>query len=106
LKQDVREVFLEAQSERESHLNPSGTPTGLPEAARDPEDAKVPLPLAARVLLVLILSVAVAVLANTAVFWRSPDLIKFGAFLAISLISAGARSRVPGMGEPLPLCYF
>ena len=47
-----------------------------------------------------------AVLAYTVAFWHSPDLIKFGAFLAVSLFSAGARVRVPMVSEPLPLSYF
>ena len=67
---------------------------------------RVPLTRGARVLLAAAVIVAAEVLTNAAVFWRSPDLIKFGAFLAISLISAGARVRIPGVGGPLPLSYL
>ena len=65
-----------------------------------------PLSLGAWLLLGLTLTIAIAVLANAAVFWHSPDLIKFGAFLAISIISAGARVRVPGVTGPLSLSFF
>ena len=62
--------------------------------------------MGARLFLALVVAVAAAVSANTAVYWHSPDLIKFGAFLAISLLSAGARVRVPGVTVPLPLSYL
>ena len=98
-------MSIEAQAKPEDHQTP---PKALPvhpqpevEAAEVPENAKIqgPLTWVARFWLGLTVTIAVAVLANAAVFWRSPDLIKFGAFLAISLISAGARVRVPGVTE-------
>jgi diguanylate cyclase (GGDEF)-like protein/putative nucleotidyltransferase with HDIG domain len=60
----------------------------------------------ARIFLGLAWAMGLAVLAETAIFWRSPDLIKFGAFLAVSLFSAGARIRVPGVSAPLSLSYL
>jgi len=65
-----------------------------------------PLPPRAGVLLGLALALAAAVLAQTAMAWSSPDLIKFGAFLSVALCSAGARIRVPGASTPVPLSYF
>src|SRR5271156_5385797 len=98
-KQSVPEVFINSAAALE-------VPGALPEACPDGSQelpAQLPLTRAARVFLVLILGIATAVLANTAAYWHSPDLIKFGAFLAISLVSAGARIRVPGVTAPLPL---
>ena len=65
-----------------------------------------PLTSGARLMLALVVTLAAGVLTNAAFFWNSPDLIKFGAFLAMSLISAGARVRVPGVTEPLALSYL
>ncbi len=60
----------------------------------------------ARFYLALVLAVGAAVLAQTALSWRSPDLIKFGAFLSVSLFSAGARVRVPGVSGAFSLSYL
>src|SRR5438105_1834922 len=76
-------------------------PQSLPEVP-----GERPITFGARTLLVLVVAVGAAVLANEIVFWHSPDLIKFGAFLAVSVLSAGARVRVPGVTVPLPLSYF
>ncbi len=86
---------------------PGAEATGLAENNLS-ENVKIrrPLTWGARLWLALTLTMAAAVLANAAIYWHSPDLIKFGAFLAISLISAGARVRVPGVTELLPLSYF
>ncbi|MCU1335876.1 MAG: diguanylate cyclase and metal dependent phosphohydrolase [Bryobacterales bacterium] len=70
-----------------------------------PSEAKA-LPRGARVLLAFVWAIGTAVLVQTAISWRSPDLIKFGAYLAVSLFSAGARVRVPGVSGPLPLSYL
>jgi len=107
----VPEVFTEPQAEPQGLQAPSGASEGLPEASEAPQplpEPKIqgPLTLGARIFLVLTVAVAVAVLTNAAVYWHSPDLIKFGAFLAISLVSAGARVRVPGVTVPLPLSYL
>jgi diguanylate cyclase (GGDEF)-like protein/putative nucleotidyltransferase with HDIG domain len=106
-------VSIETQAKPEDHPAPSRTPQVRPEAtelAKDilPENAKIqgPLTWGARLWLALTLTIAAAVLVNSAIYWHSPDLIKFGAFLSISLISAGARVRVPGVTELLPLSYF
>src|SRR6185436_8995047 len=96
--QDVPEVFIDVQAEPKALQN---FPEGVPEL-RLPQA----LPWGARRLLFLAVAAAAAVLANSAVFWHSPDLIKFGAFLSISLISAGARVRIPRVSEPLPLSYL
>ena len=89
-KQIVPEVFAASESEIQT---PEASPRG-------------PLTTGAWVFLALILSVGAAVLGQTALSWESPDLIKFGAFLSVSLFSAGARVRVPGASGPLPLSYF
>jgi putative nucleotidyltransferase with HDIG domain len=89
-KQIVPEVFTASQPEPE-----------VPEAA-----GKVPLTGGARLLLAIVLMAGTAVLVQTAVFWHSPDLIKFGAFLLVSLFSTGARVRVPLASRPLPLSYL
>lgn len=115
----VPDVFIEPQAKPEDHQSPPATPQArILAAAADPsennrsenenENDKVqgPLTLRARLFLALVVTLAVAVLANAAVFWHSPDLIKFGAFLSISLISAGARVRVPGVTGPLPVSYL
>ena len=68
--------------------------------------AAAPLTKGTRFLLALALILGAVVLADTAVFWHSPDLIKFGAFLAVSLFSGGARVRVPGVTGPLPFSYL
>jgi diguanylate cyclase (GGDEF)-like protein/putative nucleotidyltransferase with HDIG domain len=80
----------------------------LAKPAEPGENALVPaiLTTGARVLVAMVVIAAVAVLTNAAIFWHSPDLIKFGAFLSISLISAGARVLVPGVSGPLPLSYL
>ena len=62
--------------------------------------------MGAWLLLALSCVLGLGVLAQTAISWRSPDLIKFGAFLAVSLFSAGARVRVPGVSAPLSLSYL
>src|SRR5678809_976577 len=82
-KQIVTEVFSVSES--------------LPEV-QPTEESPGPVHLSgwARIFLGLAWAMGLAVLAETAIFWRSPDLIKFGAFLAVSLFSAGARIRVPG----------
>jgi hypothetical protein len=105
----VPDVFTPPLAMPEDHQSALRAPEAHSEAGNValPENAKIhPLTLGARVFLVSILIVAVAVLANAIVFWHSPDLIKFGAFLSISLISAGARVRVPGVTVPLPLSYL
>jgi diguanylate cyclase (GGDEF)-like protein/putative nucleotidyltransferase with HDIG domain len=68
--------------------------------------SRAALTTGSRVYLTLVLAVGAAILAQTALSWRSPDLIKFGAFLAVSLFSAGARVRVPGVAQLLPLSYL
>ena len=116
----VPEVFIEPQAKPEDHQAPPAAPQPrILAAVADPsennlsendpsenERAQGPLTLGARLFLALVVTVAAAVLTNAAVFWHSPDLIKFGAFLSISLISAGARVRVPGVTGPLPLSYL
>jgi diguanylate cyclase (GGDEF)-like protein/putative nucleotidyltransferase with HDIG domain len=85
-KQTVREVF------RASEPEPKAAPAALTPGSW--------------ALLGLVLAAGAVVLVQTAVSWHSPDLIKFGAFLAVSLFSAGARVRVPGVGQLLPLSYL
>lgn len=98
----MSDVFLAPQAMPEDHQAPleeSQVPSRAESKAADlPENTTVqgPLTFGARLLLAVVMTVAAAVLANSAVYWHSPDLIKFGAFLSISLISAGARLRVPG----------
>src|SRR5438876_6233921 len=70
------------------------------------ETRALPLTMLARLFLAIVCLLGLAVLAETASYWRSPDLIKFGAFLAVSLYSAGARVRVPGVSAPLSLSYL
>jgi hypothetical protein len=55
----------------------------LAKPAEPGENALVPaiLTTGARVLVAMVVIAAVAVLTNAAIFWHSPDLIKFGAFL-------------------------
>ncbi len=93
LKQIVPEVFTGSKPE-----------TGALEAFRP--EANGPLTTGARLFLALVLAAGAAVLAQTAIFWWSPDLIKFGAFLAVSLFSAGARVRVPGVSGAFSLSYL
>ena len=108
----VSDVYIEPQAMPEDHQAPREASQLRPQAESDtpdlPETAAVqgPLTLGARFLLALTITLTAAVLANTVVFWHSPDLIKFGAFLSISLISAGARVRVPGVTGPLPLSFL
>jgi diguanylate cyclase (GGDEF)-like protein/putative nucleotidyltransferase with HDIG domain len=108
----VPDVSIETQAKPEDHQAPPKAPPVHPqpevESTEIQETAKIqgPLTWGARIWLVLTLTIAVAVLVNSAIYWHSPDLIKFGAFLVISLISAGARVRVPGVTELLPLSYF
>ena len=112
-KRDVPEVFIGPQAPPEDYQALPEVSRSLPETQGSPEakglpEAKIERPLTrgARILLALVVTVAAAVSANTAVYWHSPDVIKFGAFLAISLLSAGARVRVPGVTGPLPLAYL
>ncbi len=108
----VSDVYTAPQAMPEDHqVDPDASPVPSqvePDVAELPEVAipQGPLTLGARFLLALVSTIAAAVLANSAIFWHSPDLIKFGAFLSISIISAGARLRVPGMSEPLPLSFL
>jgi diguanylate cyclase (GGDEF)-like protein/putative nucleotidyltransferase with HDIG domain len=74
----------------------------LPETIK----AHPPLTLGGRLFLALFITLAAVVLGNAAIFWHSTDLIKFAAFLAISLMTAGARVRVPGVAGPLPLSFL
>ena len=79
----------------------------MPEVRQqEAETPALPLTLLARLFLAIVCILGLAVLAKTAISWRSPDLIKFGAFLAVSLFSAGARVRVPGVSAPLSLSYL
>jgi diguanylate cyclase (GGDEF)-like protein/putative nucleotidyltransferase with HDIG domain len=73
---------------------------------RDTAKAHGPLTFRRWFLLGLFITVAAAVLGNAAIFWHSPDVIKFAAFFAISLMTAGARVRVPGVTGPLSLSFF
>jgi hypothetical protein len=73
---------------------------------RDTAKAHGPLTFRRWFLLGLFITVAAAVLGNAAIFWHSPDVIKFAAFFAISLMTAGARVRVPGVTGPLSLSLF
>ncbi len=100
-EQNMPEVFTPPLSDPEDFQ-------ALAKPAEPGENALVPAPLTtgARLLVAMVVLAAVAILANAAIFWQSPDLIKFGAFLSISLISAGARVRVPGVSGPLPLSYL
>jgi len=77
-----------------------------PEVRQTEPETALPLTVLARLFLAVVCVLGLAVLAQTAIFWRSPDLIKFGAFLAVSLFSAGARVRVPGVSAPLSLSYL
>jgi diguanylate cyclase (GGDEF)-like protein/putative nucleotidyltransferase with HDIG domain len=105
-KQSVPEVFIGSVAALEGpEASAEARPDAPNEAAPEPRVQR-PLTGAARVLLALVLMIAAAVVANAGVYWHSPDLIKFGAFLAISLVSAGARVRVPGVNGPLPLSYL
>src|SRR5579863_5999521 len=47
-----------------------------------------------------------AVLAQSLMGWNSPDLIKYGAFLAIALFSSGARILVPGITGTLSISFL
>ena len=96
-KQFVQEVFIGS----ELGLDAS---TATLEASS--ETSRPALPGGARLLLALALAGGAAVLAETALSWQSPDLIKFGAFLLVSLFSAGARVRVPWVTEPFSLSYL
>ena len=96
-KQFVQEVFIG------SELGLDASRATLEASA---ETRRPALPGGARLLLGLALAGGAAVLAETALSWQSPDLIKFGAFLAVSLFSAGARVRVPGVTEPFSLSYL
>jgi diguanylate cyclase (GGDEF)-like protein/putative nucleotidyltransferase with HDIG domain len=106
-KTAVSDVFIAPQAMPEDHQVP-GDVDGSQAPPQAESEAKVqsPLTFGARLFLAVVITLAAAVLANAAIFWRSPDLIKFGAFLAISLISAGARVRVPGVAGTLPLSFF
>jgi len=91
IRQIVPEVFIPSQLENDA-----------PKAG-----GKGPITMGAYVFLAPILGLGAVLLYQTAVSWQSPDLIKFGAFLAVSLFSAGARVRVPLASSPLPLsCLF
>jgi diguanylate cyclase (GGDEF)-like protein/putative nucleotidyltransferase with HDIG domain len=93
-KQIVTGVSVVSEAQQEVH------------AAAAQAVGKPSLRVSARVLLLVAAVIGFGVLAHAAIFWRSPDLIKFGSFLAVSLISAGARARVPGVSAPLPLSYL
>ncbi len=72
----------------------------------DDLDAPPPLPAAVRGYATLAALLGVAVLGNSLVNWNSPDLIKYGAFLAVALVSAGMRADVPGILGPLSLNFL
>jgi diguanylate cyclase (GGDEF)-like protein/putative nucleotidyltransferase with HDIG domain len=61
----------------------------------------LPLPVEARRYVSLSAVLGAAVLVYSLAQWNSPDLIKYAAFLAVSLLSAGARISVPGLGQAL-----
>ncbi len=73
---------------------------------RDTGEAHRPLTFRRWFLLSLFLISAAAVLGNAAIFWHSTDVIKFAGFFAISLMTAGARVRVPGVSGTLSLSFF
>ena len=83
-------MSIEPQAKPEDHQVPLKAPPVHPqpevEAAEAPENPKIqgPLTWGVRLWLTLTLTIAAAVLLNTAIYWHSPDLIKFGAFLSIS----------------------
>jgi hypothetical protein len=82
-EQNMPEVFTPPLSAPEDSQ-------ALARSAEPGENAPEPATLTtgAQVLVAMVVIAAVAVLTNAAIFWHSPDLIKFGAFLSISLISA------------------
>ncbi len=87
-KQIVPDVFVETEQESSGGAGSSGlTPP-------------------AWILLSLAVVLGAGVMAQTALAWSSPDLIKFGAFFSVALFSAGARVRIPGASTPVPLSYF
>jgi diguanylate cyclase (GGDEF)-like protein/putative nucleotidyltransferase with HDIG domain len=94
----VPKVFLGLDADPDAPQANPGDVKAAPDIA--------PLTKGTRFLLALAVVLAAAVLAYTAVFWHSPDLIKFGAVLAVSLFSGGARVRVPGATGPLPFSYL
>jgi diguanylate cyclase (GGDEF)-like protein/putative nucleotidyltransferase with HDIG domain len=47
-----------------------------------------------------------AVLAAALMNWKSPDLLKYGGFLAIAILSSGMRISVPGVTGSLPLTFL
>jgi len=97
----VSDVSIAPRALPEDQLISQGT-------AQFPETNKThgPLTFGPGLLLAVTVTLAAAVLGNAAMFWRSPDLIKFAAFFAISLMTAGARVRVSGVTSPLSLSFL
>src|SRR5882724_210309 len=69
-------------------------------------DAAEPLPQRACLHIGLITVLGTIVLAQAIVQWESPDLLKFGGFLMVAIVSAGMRISIPGVTSSLSLAFL
>jgi diguanylate cyclase (GGDEF)-like protein/putative nucleotidyltransferase with HDIG domain len=81
------------------------TDLATPEQANDTV-APTPLTPAARVCVSVATLLGLAVFGESVVRWNSPDLIKYGAFLAVALFFSAIRMGVPGIRQPLSLNFL
>jgi putative nucleotidyltransferase with HDIG domain len=61
---------------------------------------------AARVYIALIVALGAAALASGLAAWECRDPIRFGIFLAVSLLTAGMKVRLPGISSTLSVCFL
>ncbi len=65
-----------------------------------------PLPLRARKYIGFTSALGLAVLVIAIANWESPDLLKYGGFLAVAIFSSGMRISVPGITGTLSLTFL
>ncbi|MGH9592711.1 MAG: HD domain-containing phosphohydrolase, partial [Bryobacteraceae bacterium] len=81
------------------------TDLATPDQAND-SDALTPLPAAARRCVSVAALLGLAVLGESVVHWNSPDLIKYGAFVAVALFFSVVRVSAPGIAAPVSLSFL
>jgi diguanylate cyclase (GGDEF)-like protein/putative nucleotidyltransferase with HDIG domain len=70
------------------------------------DQARQSLPSRAQACVTVVILLGLAALGYSAVTWDSTDLIRFGGFLFIGVISAGARFSIPGAPMTLSLAFL
>jgi hypothetical protein len=63
-------------------------------------------PAKARTYIAIIVVLGLVVLAQAAMNWESPDLLKFGGFLMVAVFSSGMRLNVPGVNGTLSMAFL